>query len=41
MRPGEKVKLKKWPTKVKLFCRSKDGYVRVAAFLVVLSFIKG
>jgi PPK2 family polyphosphate:nucleotide phosphotransferase len=29
VRPGEKVKLKKWPTKVKPFCRSKKRYKKL------------
>jgi polyphosphate kinase 2 (PPK2 family) len=29
VRPGEKVKLKEWPTKVKPFCRSKKGYKKL------------
>jgi PPK2 family polyphosphate:nucleotide phosphotransferase len=29
VRPGEKVKLKKWPTKVKSFCRSRKRYKKL------------
>jgi hypothetical protein len=29
VRPGEKVKLKEWPTKVKPFCRSKKRYKKL------------
>ena len=29
VRPGEKVKLKEWPTKVKHFCKSKKGYQKL------------
>jgi len=29
VRPGEKAKLSEWPTVVKPFCKSKDGYKRL------------
>jgi PPK2 family polyphosphate:nucleotide phosphotransferase len=29
VRPGERVKLKRWPTKVKPFCKSKKGYQKL------------